>query len=208
MPPGAHVQVLLSPTQGYDCYVMAQRIEPGARGPALHTHGVVQFYYVLAGRMSIQLGCDEFTAEAGMLVRVPAGTPHCTWNAASVDECHIELIAPGPPLASLSSPAQAHCVPEAEGMLWTLEMGEPHRDSHVDIELLNWPAGETRSLNAVAAHHVLIVLTGTLALGSDASMTHAAAPSLVHVRHGNVVSARNRSPETVRCLSLHVSPAV
>jgi mannose-6-phosphate isomerase-like protein (cupin superfamily) len=211
MPPGAHVQVLVSPTQGYDCYVMVQRIEPGAAGPALHVHQVIQYYYVLAGQMSIQLGCDQFVAQPGTLICVPAGTPHRTWNAASVDELHMELIAPGPPLASLSSPAEARPVAGTSTLLHALERSQKQGNERVNIELLEWPAHQSEYLTAGTLDRMVLVFEGSLELSGGAADEAIArianTPSLLSIRHGCGLNARNPGPGATRCLSINVAPA-
>lgn len=206
MPPGAHVQVLLSPTQGYDCYVFAQWIEPGADGLPLHTHDVDQYLYVLAGEMSIQLGSDSFVAGPDTLIHVPPGTPHRSWNAATVDERHLEVLVPAPPFASLSSPAQPRQVSAASSMLQTLASADHHyRDSRIDISRLDLSACEAPDLGTFGQDHMIVMLDGTLALHVDGERNTAVAPCLVTIAPGTTFRASNPGPVSVKCLSVDLS---
>jgi mannose-6-phosphate isomerase-like protein (cupin superfamily) len=207
MPRGAHVQALITPTHGYDCYVLAQRIEPGAEGLPLHTHAVDQYFYVVDGEMSIQLGSDSFVACAGTLVHVPPGTPHRSWNVGVVDERHLEVIVPGPPMAELSSPAAPAQIPETSRMLRLLERGQAYRDIHVDIELFDWPAGEPRSLGTASKDRIIILLQGALGSLDRAAADASKAPSLLAVRQGESPSVVNAGAAAAICLSVHLSPA-
>jgi len=204
MPAGAHVQALLTPNQGYDCYVLAQWIEPGAAGLALHTHAVDQYFYVVDGEMSIQLGSERFTARSGAFIHVPPGIPHRSWNAGTEDERHIELIVPGPPLASLSSPAEARLASGASEMFRTLGRGHPYKDARVDIHFDDWPAHEARSIQAASRNLILLVLAGTLTLGTDDSIETARAHCLVPIKHGHVLPVCNPGPSSVSCLSIEL----
>jgi quercetin dioxygenase-like cupin family protein len=77
--------------------LICTRVPPGKGTSAgLHVHVADQFYYILRGRMHVQIGSCEYTAEQGSLVFIPAGAPHWNWNEEDEDELHAELIIPAP----------------------------------------------------------------------------------------------------------------
>jgi mannose-6-phosphate isomerase-like protein (cupin superfamily) len=71
-------------------------VEPGAAGPPLHIHPFDQFYFVLAGELSVQIGLEQLVATPGTLTVMPAGVPHRQWNAGPVTERHLTLLVPSP----------------------------------------------------------------------------------------------------------------
>ena len=110
-----HGEIIAGPNSGAEsCYLIYTRVPPGVHGPALHTHSVDQFYFVLSGTMNVQLGEDKFVVGPETLVFIPAGTPHMNWNSGSVSETHLEIIVPPAPLESLAKPAFPRKVPNAK----------------------------------------------------------------------------------------------
>jgi mannose-6-phosphate isomerase-like protein (cupin superfamily) len=82
--------------------VLGAALDVGGCGPELHYHTSDQFYFVLEGAMSVQLGPDVHPVSAGNLVFVPAGLAHRNWNDSGAPERHLELIVPAvPPTAPL-----------------------------------------------------------------------------------------------------------
>ena len=79
------------------CAILISRVPPGHRGPRLHTHPSDQFYFVVEGRTTVQIGAETFEVPPLSLVRFPAGVPHCNWNATDEYETHVEVIVPRPP---------------------------------------------------------------------------------------------------------------
>ena len=71
-------------------------VQPNAGGPSFHIHSFDQFYYVLEGELSVQVGLESFTARAHDLVVLPAGVPHRQSNEGSTPERHLTLIVPEP----------------------------------------------------------------------------------------------------------------
>jgi mannose-6-phosphate isomerase-like protein (cupin superfamily) len=68
--------------------LICTRVPPGTGTSAgLNVHVADQFYYILRGRMNVQIGASEYTAEPGSLVFIPAGAPHWNWNAGSETRC-------------------------------------------------------------------------------------------------------------------------
>ncbi|MFE2998731.1 cupin domain-containing protein [Nocardia sp. NPDC059246] len=90
--------ILIDKTDQCDSmFLYRATIPPGAAGPDLHVHrDYDQFYFILEGQLNVQLGLDEFVAEAGSLVVLPAGMPHRQWNASDRPERHLSLITPAP----------------------------------------------------------------------------------------------------------------
>jgi quercetin dioxygenase-like cupin family protein len=53
------------------------RFDPGEEGPlSYHHEPVEEFYYVAEGKLDIQLDDQVYTAKAGSVAHVPAGTAH------------------------------------------------------------------------------------------------------------------------------------
>jgi mannose-6-phosphate isomerase-like protein (cupin superfamily) len=73
-------------------------VAPGATGPPLHVHEFDQFYFVLEGTLSIEVGLARFDAEPNTLVVLPAGVPHRQWNEHGATERHLTVLAPEPAL--------------------------------------------------------------------------------------------------------------
>ena len=71
-------------------------VEPGAGGPGTHVHAFDQFYFVLDGTMTVEVGLERHVADPFTLVVLPAGVPHRQFNEAAGIERHITLIAPEP----------------------------------------------------------------------------------------------------------------
>jgi mannose-6-phosphate isomerase-like protein (cupin superfamily) len=95
--PGFTIQKLLQRSDGSEhmtLYVGA--VEPGGAGPGTHVHRFDQFYYVLDGTLTGEIGLDPFTAEPHTLVVLPAGVPHRQWNESSATERHLALLVPEP----------------------------------------------------------------------------------------------------------------
>jgi len=86
---------LTKPEYGLEsCSVLISRVPPGHHGPSLHVHPVDQFYYILEGTATVQIGLDIFEVGPNTLVHFPAGIPHCNWNGTSEYELHLEVFAP------------------------------------------------------------------------------------------------------------------
>ncbi|WP_176086130.1 cupin domain-containing protein [Martelella sp. HB161492] len=89
---------LNGPEGGLDsCNCLISRVPPGHKGPRLHTHLVDQFYFVLEGETTVQIGRDIFKVGPMTMVYFPAGTPHCNWNETDAYEKHFEFMVPRPP---------------------------------------------------------------------------------------------------------------
>jgi mannose-6-phosphate isomerase-like protein (cupin superfamily) len=71
-------------------------VEPGGSGPDTHVHHFDQFYYVLDGTLTVEVGFDRFTAGPHTLVVLPAGVPHRQWNEGAEPERHLTLLVPEP----------------------------------------------------------------------------------------------------------------
>jgi len=95
--PGFEIQKLLMASDGSpNMTLYVATVEPGSGGPALHIHDFDQFYYILEGTMSCEIGLRRFTAGPHTLVVLPAGVPHRQWNDGPGRERHLTLIAPEP----------------------------------------------------------------------------------------------------------------
>lgn len=73
------------------------QVAAGGEGPALHAHPFDQFYYVIEGELTVQIGFETYQAGPHCLVIVPAGMPHRQWNAGSesVHQVMLSVANPG-----------------------------------------------------------------------------------------------------------------
>jgi mannose-6-phosphate isomerase-like protein (cupin superfamily) len=67
--------------------------------------------------LQLQLGTETFTLEPQTLVRVPAGTPHHSWNSSSAEEMHIEVIVTPPPVEQLITAAEPRKIANAASLI-------------------------------------------------------------------------------------------
>lgn len=67
--------------------------QPGF-GPPLHRHAETEVFRVLTGRYRFAVGDAVFEAEAGDVVSVPGGTPHCFVNISDEPAQQLVLILP------------------------------------------------------------------------------------------------------------------
>jgi mannose-6-phosphate isomerase-like protein (cupin superfamily) len=77
-----------------DLSVIQERVPPGA-GEVRHYHERArQLFFVLAGRLEIELRGQTFALAAGDALEVPPEAPHRVWNAADVDATFLVVSAP------------------------------------------------------------------------------------------------------------------
>ncbi|MCT7658008.1 cupin domain-containing protein [Mycobacterium deserti] len=79
-----------------DAVMIASHIKAGGCGPHLHYHRSDQVYCLMRGGMTVRLGNEVHVIDAPTLVFIPAGLPHCNWNATTDLETHFEMIVPAP----------------------------------------------------------------------------------------------------------------
>ena len=88
--------VLQNPSPSAHAAMYIGMVQPGSGGPGTHVHAFDQFYFVLAGELSVEVGLERFTVQPGSLVTIPAGVPHRQWNDGTSVERHIALNTPTP----------------------------------------------------------------------------------------------------------------
>jgi mannose-6-phosphate isomerase-like protein (cupin superfamily) len=71
-------------------------LAPTSGGPDLHFHDFDQFYFVLEGKLEIQVGTRTMTAGPNSLVILPAGTVHTNFNPGPGVERHLAILTPEP----------------------------------------------------------------------------------------------------------------
>jgi quercetin dioxygenase-like cupin family protein len=76
--------------------LIASWIAPGGCGPSLHYHDNDQLYYLVHGKMNVQLGQEVQRIGADSFVFIPAGLAHRNWNDGDSGELHFEAIVPCP----------------------------------------------------------------------------------------------------------------
>ena len=91
-------QRLLDRTSGATaCSVSCIKTPARSGSPeGLHTHAVDQIFYVLEGRMNVEVDGETHEAGPGTLVIFPAGVPHRNWNAGDEATVHLSISAPLP----------------------------------------------------------------------------------------------------------------
>jgi mannose-6-phosphate isomerase-like protein (cupin superfamily) len=72
------------------------RVLSGHRGPDFHIHKFDQFYFVLRGQLTVEVGFDKFIADPFTLVTLPAGMVHRQGNEGQEPEEHLAIICPEP----------------------------------------------------------------------------------------------------------------
>jgi mannose-6-phosphate isomerase-like protein (cupin superfamily) len=81
-------------TGSRSCRINLLQVPPGKQSPGLHVHSFDQFYYVLSGTMTLQIGLETQTVGPNSYVVLPAGTPHCNWNEGPAVERHLAILVP------------------------------------------------------------------------------------------------------------------
>jgi mannose-6-phosphate isomerase-like protein (cupin superfamily) len=71
-------------------------VQPGHQGPDYHIHTFDQFYFVLGGRLTVDVGFERFEARPLSLVVLPAGIIHRQRNDGGEPEEHLAIITPEP----------------------------------------------------------------------------------------------------------------
>jgi len=95
--------------QGFDYKFLANRalgsdhvainiatVQPGHHGPDYHIHTFDQFYFVLHGQLTVDVGFERFEAGSLSLVVLPAGIIHRQRNEGREAEEHLSIITPEP----------------------------------------------------------------------------------------------------------------
>ncbi len=109
-------EILAGPTNGLESsYLVYTRMAPRASAKGLYTLAVDHTYMVLSGKLTVQLGTDQFVVAPDTLVFVPAGVPHQAWNAGSEPEADFQVITPATSrdLVSMMKPATARRIENA-----------------------------------------------------------------------------------------------
>lgn len=73
------------------------RVSPGHQGPDYHIHTFDQFYFLLQGRLAVDIGFHRYEVSAPSLVILPAGIVHRQRNEGSSVEEHLAILCPEPP---------------------------------------------------------------------------------------------------------------
>ena len=96
---------------------------PGVPGPPLHVHDAIdEAWYLLEGRLDVQVGDDRRHVGAGDFLLVPHGAPHTFANAGTERARWIGVLSPGTALTMLED--LGHLIPER---------GTPDEDAIIDM---------------------------------------------------------------------------
>lgn len=74
--------------------IVEHPLDPGRLVPPHIHHGEDELSYVLAGRIGVRIGDDEYVAGPGTYVWKPRDVPHTFWNAGSEPARLLEIIWP------------------------------------------------------------------------------------------------------------------
>lgn len=77
--------------------VNVARVHPGHQGPDYHIHTFDQFYVLLQGELTVDIGFHRYHVAAPSLVILPAGIVHRQRNDGPGVEEHLAIISPEPP---------------------------------------------------------------------------------------------------------------
>jgi mannose-6-phosphate isomerase-like protein (cupin superfamily) len=215
-PAVSHSEFVAGPNSGLDsAWLVLTQVPAGGSGPPLHTHPADQFYFVLDGKMNVQLGTERFTAGPNTLVMIPAGTPHRTWNTTSAYERHVELIAPPPPSETLVSPAEPRAIANAAALVRpaaAFAVGASGIQSLADratgsatlaVSLVQeQPGAGEKALHIHPVDQAYFVIDGTLTVQIGLKQYHAGPNTYVVIPAGVVHRAWNAGPGVVRSLDL------
>jgi mannose-6-phosphate isomerase-like protein (cupin superfamily) len=95
--PGFRLQALADPGSGsLHAVINYAEVDPGKAGPGMHIHKFDQYYCVLEGEMTVEVALQKHVVGPGTLVVLPAGVPHCQYNAGEATERHLVVLAPCP----------------------------------------------------------------------------------------------------------------
>jgi quercetin dioxygenase-like cupin family protein len=78
------------------CLIVGCRAPGVVTGFPRHVHGGDQLYYVLAGRVGLELNGEHHDVSADSVVFIPEGTPHSNSYPGPAEELHIDIIVPAP----------------------------------------------------------------------------------------------------------------
>lgn len=96
--PGFRLAHLVDPSAGVERVAMYYaEVDGGKGGPGTHIHEFDQFYFVLDGELTVEVGMQKHTVGPDTLVRLPAGVPHRQYNATAEVEKHLTFLLPPPP---------------------------------------------------------------------------------------------------------------
>lgn len=130
-------QILYS---GESCHIIATLVPPGVEGPPTHVHPSDQLYFIVSGRLELELGTEVCAVEAGQGVFIPAGVPHHNRNVSSEPEVHLEVIAPGvPPTQPLATMVDSK---DAQGLPYFV--GVPERPKSERPFTMSWLANRAK----------------------------------------------------------------
>ncbi|MTD56553.1 cupin domain-containing protein [Amycolatopsis pithecellobii] len=78
------------------CLIVGCRAPGVVSGFPRHRHHADQLYYVLKGRMDLELNGEHHDVAADSVVFIPEGTPHSNSYPDAAEEWHLDLIVPAP----------------------------------------------------------------------------------------------------------------
>ncbi len=84
-------------------------VQPGSGDSSPHFDPFDQFYFVIEGTMTVELGSQRLQAGVNTLVLIPAGMVHRSWNDGPGVERHITILIPErEPLGRFEHPVEIH----------------------------------------------------------------------------------------------------
>mgnify|MGYP001148519329 CR=1 FL=1 len=94
--PGFTARPLLTPQFGSPELVLVDAAVASEDGDGVpwHIHPVDQLYFLLEGRLHVEVADTSFVSEPFDLIVLPAGVPHRNWNPGSEPEHHLAFLVP------------------------------------------------------------------------------------------------------------------
>jgi len=94
--PGFTARLVLTPEVGSPELVLVDAAVDAEEGSGVpwHIHPVDQLYFLLEGRLHVEVADTSFVAEPFDLVVLPAGVPHRNWNPGPGPEHHLAFLVP------------------------------------------------------------------------------------------------------------------
>ncbi len=79
------------------CTINCIKIPVGGGSPfGLHVHSVDQIFYILSGKISIEIEGKQYECQPGSLITFPAGVPHRNWNNSDAPIVYLTFNTPLP----------------------------------------------------------------------------------------------------------------
>ena len=95
--PGFDLATVAGPSTGsHGITINLAKVEKASPGTDWHIHRFDQLYWILEGRLTVEIADQKFDVDPGHLVVLPAGVPHRNHNGGEGVERHVAFLVPAP----------------------------------------------------------------------------------------------------------------